>query len=188
MRKRYIISIIATAAFFIIACGGGAPSEPVVYTHQIAGFKITAPAGWKKMSEDSEMYEFRMGNFKLIEVGGFDLELTADELAEITIAEIAEMVAEATLSGLEGYCEEATIEEWSLDSEGETTWGGVPGYRVKATGHSEEAGKKMVVDLIGIFSIKNGYMYMFASQIETGAYNKTKPELEACISSFALIN
>ena len=75
-----------------------------------------------------------------------------------------------------------------MDYEGETTWGGIPGYRVKTKGYSDEAGKNMVVDLIGIFNIRNGYMYMFASQIETGVYDKTKPELEACISSFELID
>ena len=131
------------------------------------------------MSEDSEMCEYRMGNFKLIEVGGFDLEFTPEELADITVTDIADIVKEATLGGLEGYCEEATIKGWSMDYEGETTWGGIPGYRVKTKGYSDEAGKNMVVDLIGIFNIRNGYMYMFASQIETGVYDKTKPELKA---------
>jgi hypothetical protein len=188
MNIKHFMSIVVLTALIIVACSGGAPSEPVVYTHQKAGFKITAPAGWKKMSEDSEMYEFRMGNFKLIEVGGFDLEFTAEELADITITDIADIVKEATMGGLEGYCEEATIDNWNLDNEAETTWGGVPGYRVKARGYSEEADKDMIVDLIGIFNVKNGYMYMFASQIETGVYDKTKPELEACIASFAFLH
>lgn len=187
MKKLHLINVVLLAGFFIIACGG-APAEPVVYTHQNAGFKITVPGGWKKMSEDPEMYEFRMGNFKLIEVGGFDLEFTPEELADITVEDIADIVKEATMSGLEGYCEEATIEDWTIDQEGETTWGGIPGYRAQVKGYSEEADKDMVVDLIGIFNIKNGFMYMFASQIETGAYDKTRPELEACISSFALID
>jgi hypothetical protein len=166
-------------------CGG--PSEATEYIHQGARFKITIPAGWVKISEDNEMYEFRSGDYKLIEVGGFDLELTRDELTGITDAEVADWIEESTLEGLEGYCDEARIVGYTIQKEGPMTWGGLPAYGVQISGYSEEAEQTMIVDLIAAMSTETGYMYMFASQIAENMYQDTQTGLDVAIKSFQLV-
>ena len=179
-----MIAMLITSVLFL-HCGG--PSEATEYTHGRAGFKITIPAGWAKISEDNEMFEFRSGDYKLIEVGGFDLELTRDELTGITDVEVAEWIEESTHEGLAGYCDEARIVGYTIQEEGPMTWGGLPAYSVRIRGYSEEADKTMIVDLIAAMSIETGFMYMFASQIAEDMYQDIKNGLYASIKSFQLV-
>ncbi len=181
---KLMIAVLITVVLFL-HCGG--PSEAMEYTHGSARFKITIPAGWEKISEDNEMFEFRSGDSKLIEVGGFDLELTRDELTGITDAEVAEWIEESTHEGLEGYCDEARIVGYTIQKEGPMTWGGLPAYSVQIRGYSEEADKTMIVDLIAAMSIETGYMYMFASQIAESMYQDIKSGLDAAVASFQLV-
>jgi hypothetical protein len=178
------IAVFVLGVLFL-HCGG--PSQAMEYTHLRAGFKITIPAGWAKISEDSEMFEFRSGDFKLIEVGGFDLELTRDELAGITDAEVAEWIEESTHEGLEGYCDEARIVGYTIQKEGPITWGGLPAYSVQIQGYSEEADKTMIVDLIAAMSTETGFMYMFASQVAESMYLDVKTGLDTAIKSFQIV-
>ncbi|UCC12194.1 MAG: hypothetical protein JSW02_01265 [candidate division WOR-3 bacterium] len=184
MRYAKLFIAVLFIGTLLLHCGG--PSEAMEYTHSRAGFKITIPAGWTKISEDNEMFEFRSGDLKLIEVGGFDLELTMDELSGITDAEVAEWIEESTHEGLEGYCDEARIVGYTIQKEGPMTWGGLPAYSVQIRGYSEEADKTMIVDLIAAMSIETGYMYMFASQIAESMYQDVRSGLDAAITSFKL--
>ena len=185
MRYSYLFIIPIVLGMVFFHCGE--PSQATEYTHTGVGFKITIPAGWSKISEDYEMYEFRSGDLKLIEVGGFDLELAEGELNGITDTEIAEWLTESTLEGLEGYCDEARIVGYTIQQEGPLTWGGLPAYSVQIRGYSEEADETMVVDLIAAMSTQTGFMYMFASQIAEDMYQETKAALDATIKSFALV-
>jgi hypothetical protein len=186
MNKNYCTFMFLTAVFALTAC---APSEPVTYNHEKAGFRITVPAGWAKMSEDDEMYEFRSGDYKLIEVVGFDLELTEEDIQDLTDSEYQDMVRKAAIDGLEGYCEEAEITDYRIQQQYETTWGGHDAYRMKASGYSEAAEKSMVVDLLASFVMKKNHLfaYLLASQIAQDEYDATKSSLEACFASFRLI-
>ncbi len=168
----------------IINCGGD--SEPKVYKHTRAGFSIKAPAGWRMVFEDHEMYEFRSGNLILIEVGGFDLEIPAEDLYNISNEDFGYMLMESTLDGLEGYCIEARIKDYKIEEQGETEWGGGYAYRVRASGYSSDALAQMVVDIIATIYEKENRMYMFASQIARSDYAEIKPELESMIESFKL--
>lgn len=169
----------------LMNCGGD--SEPKEYIHTQAGFSIRAPAGWKKTLEDHEMYEFRSGNLKLIEVGGFDLDIPAEDLHSISDDDFWYMLKESTLDGLDGYCIEATIKGYKIEEQGETEWGGGYAYRVRASGYSSDALSQMVVDIIATIYEKENRMYMFASQVAKSDYEKTKPDLESMIKSFKLL-
>lgn len=186
MRKRYNLLLLIIALLICLRCEP--PSEPTEYTHTQAGFKVVCPAGWSKIDEDKEMYEFRSGSVKLIEVGGFDLEMPEDTLNAI-FAEGVNVLEELTLDGLEGYNEEAKLVSIRIDDQYQTTWGGESAYRVRETGYSEEAEVSMVVDLVACLFTKNGrvYMYMFASQIAESEYQKIKSELETTIASFQIL-
>lgn len=185
MKYKQLLFIPCILVLILSHCGG--PSEATEYAHRGAGFKITIPAGWVKISEDNEMFEFRSGDYKLIEVGGFDLGLTRDELTGITDAEVAEWIEESTLEGLEGYCDEARIVGYTIQKEGPMTWGGLPAYGVQIRGYSEEADETMIVDLFAAMSVNTGYMYMFASQIADHMYQDVKTGLDASIKSFELV-
>jgi hypothetical protein len=186
MKKYYCLLVFVIMAFVVSTC---APSEPVEYVHEKAGFKITIPAGWTKMSEDSEMYEFRSGNYKLIEVIGFDLELAQQDIADLTDSEFKNMVRQSALDGLEGYCDEAEIQDYVVEKQRETTWGGYDAYRVKAVGFSNAADKKMVVDLIASFVMRDNrlYAYLYASQISEDVYKDIEDSIETTIASFQII-
>lgn len=184
MKVRYCLIIIAV---FLSCIRCGAPSEPKEYIHARAGFKITAPAGWKKISEDFEMFEFRSGDYKLIEVGGFDLGIPPDDFYNLTDDEFFELLRESTREGLDGYCIEATIRDYTISDARETVWGDRIAYRVQAKGYSTEAMASMVVDIIAIVYEEKSRMYMFASQIDEKAYQETKKYLELMIASFQII-
>jgi hypothetical protein len=168
---------------FILMMGCEESSEPKVYNHADAYFSVTCPAGWSLISEDSEMYEFRRGDVKLIEVGGFDFGDIEDFL-DMPDAEFKEFMRTASLDGLEGYCEEAEIRDWTIMEQYHTTWGGIKAYRVRAQGFSEAADVDMVLDLLAALNLKNGMLYMFASQIAKSQYDNTKADVETVINSF----
>jgi hypothetical protein len=180
-----MLSVGLIVALFVLGCGG--PSEPQTFAHSQASFKITIPAGWSKISEDSEMYEFRDGDLKLIEVGGFDMELSEEDFEGVSDEEFMDLLEESTLDGLEGYCDEAEIPNYTINSQGHTTWGGIPAYRLQAQGYSNAAEEEMIVDLLASINKGNGFMYMFASQIAENMYNKAKADLENAIMSFTLM-
>lgn len=165
----------------------GAPAAPKEYVHSVAGFKITAPAGWNKTNEDNEMYEFRKGDNRLIEVGGFDLEIDPTEIAEFTTDQMNELLEVSTTGGLEGYCEEADIVSYTVRDEGLTTWGGKDCYRIQARGHSNALNAAVIVDIMSIILKDRARVYMFASQIAESEYQGVSPALETMIASFALL-
>lgn len=185
MRKTQLLLLITAVIFVAVRCGEG-PSEPVVHTHTQAGFKITAPAGWSLMSQDEEMFEFRHGDVQLIEVGGFDLEMGPEDFEDVSMDEFMNTLRDGTRDGLDGYCEEAEIVDWRVKEQKETTWGGEPAYHIRAEGYSEAAETDMVVDLVSCMHKQSGFMYMFASQIAAGDYEKVKTDLKATISSFTI--
>jgi hypothetical protein len=184
MKKRYYVLIVVVLMVFFIRCG---ESEPKEYVHTAAGFKITAPGGWSKISEDNEMYEFRSGNRKLIEVGGFDLGIAPTDLYALTYAEFNTMIKEAVLEGLDGYCEEAMIANYEAKDLYGLEWGGESAFRVQATGYSKHAEVDMVVDILAMVHKESSCMYMFAAQIEEGTYPDTKQDIELMITSFQLL-
>jgi hypothetical protein len=165
----------------IIGCAGS--SEPTTYTHENARFTVTCPAGWSYISQDPEMFEFRKGDVKLIEIGGFEFG-EADFLLEMSDAEFAGFMRDASLDGLEGYCDEAAISDWTIDEQYHTTWGSLEAYRIRAHGYSDAAEVDMILDLIAAINFENGMLYMFASQIAKDQYEKTEAEIEAMIKSF----
>lgn len=185
MELKYKVVIIALALLLSINCGGD--SEPKEYIHTQAGFKITAPAGWRKVSEDREMYEFRSGDLKLVEVGSFYLEIPPEDLYSLSNEDFGNMLMESTLEGLDGYCIEARIKDYKIEEQSDTRWGGALAYRVRASGYSTEALDHMVVDIIAMVHEEESRMYMFASQIVENDYAKTKVDIESMIASFKLI-
>jgi hypothetical protein len=184
MKKRYYVLIIVVLMLFFIRCG---ESEPKEYVHAAAGFKITAPGGWSKMSEDNEMYEFRSGSRKLIEVGGFDLGIAPSDLYALTYAEYNTLLKESVLEGLDGYCEEAMIANYEATDLYGLEWGGESAFRVQATGYSKHAEADMVVDILAMVHRETSRMYMFAAQIEEDMYQTTKQDIELMIASFQLL-
>jgi hypothetical protein len=185
MKIKYCVPIIILAFLFLISCGG--VSQPKEYTHIRAGFKITAPTGWNKILEDNEMYEFRSGDLKLVEVGGFDLGVGPDDIYSLSSSEFMDLLGESTLDGLDGYCEEAKITNYMIKEQEESMWSGEPAFHVQASGYSSEALASMTVDIFTIVDKDSGRMYMFASQIEEGSYLKAKKDLDLMITSFKLI-
>lgn len=185
MKTRFSILIIIPVLLFFINCGG--ESVPKEYQHTRAGFIITAPAGWSKASEDNEMYEFRSGNYKLIEVGGFDLGVPSEDLYSISLGEFVSLLRESALDGLDGYCDEARIRNYMINEAGETRWGGETAYRLQASGYSDEASVSMILDMIVIVEKETSRMYMFASQIEENVYPKVEKDLELMIASFQVM-
>lgn len=183
MKIKYYM-LISIAALWFIDCGG--PSEPKEYIHTQAGFKITTPAGWKKTSEDHEIYEFRSGDYKLVEVGGFDLPVPPEDLFSLPTDEFVSLLRESTLDGLDGYCLDARIRDYWVGDERETVWGDRIAYRVQAKGYSTEALTSMVIDIIAIVHEEKSRIYMFASQIKESIYPQTKKVLELMIASFQL--
>jgi hypothetical protein len=170
--------------FIILIVGCAGPSAPKVYTHEQAGFSVTCPAGWSLMSQDAEMFEFRSGDVKLIEIGGFNFGVSTAELEEMSDADFKDFMKDASLGGLEGYCSEAEIQDWMIDEQYHTTWGGLEAYRVRARGFSNAADVDMVVDLVAAYNFDNGMLYMFASQIAKNQYEGTKKDMEAALTSF----
>jgi len=179
--KTFLYTCITIAVILMIGCAGS--SEPKVYTHEQAYFSVTCPAGWSLISQDNEMYEFRRGDVKLIEVGGFDFGDIEDFL-EMPDAEFKEFMRTASLDGLDGYCEEAEIHDWTILEQYHTTWGGLEAYHVRAQGFSEAADVDMVLDLLAALNLNNGMLYMFASQIAKSQYDNTKTDVDAVINSF----
>lgn len=184
MKKKYYVLIVVVLMVFFIRCG---ESEPKEYTHTSAGFKITAPGGWSKISEDNEMYEFRAGSRRLIEVGGFDLGIPPEDLYALTYAEFNTMLKESVLEGLDGYCEEAMIADYEAKDLYGLEWGGESAFRVQATGYSKNAEVDMVVDILAMVHKETSRMYMFAAQIEEGMYDDAKQDIELTIASFRLL-
>jgi hypothetical protein len=184
MKKRYYMLFVVVLLIFFIRCG---ESEPKEYVHTAAGFKITAPGGWSKISEDNEMYEFRSGVRKLIEVGGFDLGIAPSDLYALTYAEFNTMLKELVLEGLDGYCEEAMIADYKATDLYGLEWGGESAFRVQATGYSKHTEADMVVDILAMIHRETSRMYMFAVQIEEGMYQNTKQDIELMIASFRLL-
>jgi hypothetical protein len=184
MKKRYYVLIVFVLLAFFIRCG---ESEPKEYVHSRAGFKITAPGGWSKISEDSDMFEFRSGARRLIEVGGFDLGIAPSDLYALTYVEFNELLKESVLEGLDGYCEEAMIANYETTDLYGTDWGGESAFRVQATGYSEHAEADMIIDLLAMVHRESSRMYMFAAQIEEEMYQNTKQDIELMIASFQLL-
>ncbi|MBN2621414.1 hypothetical protein JXB22_10040 [candidate division WOR-3 bacterium] len=180
--KSTIFACIVTFIILIVGCAG--PSEPKVYTHEQAHFSVTCPAGWSLISQDGEMFEFRSGDVKLIEVGGFDFGLTSADFEEMSDSEFKDWMKDASLGGLEGYCSEAEIQEWTIDEQYHATWGGLEAYRVRAQGFSNAADVDMVVDLVAAINLDNGMLYMFASQIAKSQYEGAKKDMDAALTSF----
>ncbi len=178
--KYKVVAILA----LLLSIKCGSDSEPKEYIHTQAGFKITAPAGWRKVSEDREMYEFRSGDLKLVEVGSFYLEIPPEDLYSLSNEDFRNMLMESTLEGLDGYCIEARIKDYKIEDQSKTEWGGEYAYRVRACGYSSEALEQMVVDIIAMVHEEKSRMYMFASQIVESDYTKTKADIEAMIASF----
>jgi len=179
--KTIIYTCITIAVILMIGCAGS--SEPKVYNHTEAYFAVTCPAGWSLISQDSEMYEFRRGDVKLIEVGGFEFG-DIEEFLDMPDAEFKEFMRTASLDGLEGYCEEAEIMDYEIMEQYHTTWGGLGAYRIRAQGFSEAADVDMVLDLLAALNLKSGMLYMFASQIAKSQYDNTKADVETVINSF----
>jgi hypothetical protein len=187
MRTKYY-TIILASVFLLLSCGEEAkPQEPKEYIHRQAGFKIMAPAGWEKTDVDSEHFEFRSGSFKLIEVGGFSLELDPNAFQDFTNEEFMDLLRESTMEGFWGYCEDARIRNYEIIEKKDTGWDNLPAYRVTASGYSDIAQTDMVVDIIAIVYDSKSMIYMFASQIDKTEYQKTKPHLESTITSFKLL-
>jgi hypothetical protein len=183
--KLLVMAIIPVMIMPLVRCGP--PPAAKEYTHTTSGFKFTAAAGWNLVDQDSERYEFRLGNYKLVEVAGFDLELKPSDLAELDDELTGALLKESTMGGLEGYCEEARIKNYNITEEGPTTWGGLPGYQIKARGYSEEVTDNVAVDIIVAVVKSKARMYMLASQILESDYTKTEPDLLQMISSFQLL-
>ena len=179
--KRIIYTCVIIA--FILMMGCEESSEPKVYNHTDAYFSVTCPGGWSLISEDSEMYEFRKGDVKLIEVGGFDFG-GVEEFIDMPDEQFKEFMRSASLDGLEGYCEEAEIRDWTIMEQYHTTWGGMAAYRIRAQGFSDAADVDMVLDLLAALNLKNGMLYMLASQIAKSQYEGTKADVETVVNSF----
>jgi hypothetical protein len=130
------------------------------------------------------MFEFRSGDVKLIEVGGFDFGMTGADFEEMPDNEFKDWMRDASLGGLEGYCGEAEIQDWTIDEQYHITWGGLEAYRVRAQGFSNAADVDMIVDLVAAINLDNGMLYMFASQIAKNQYEGSKKDIEAAITSF----
>jgi len=183
--KRALSVCLLIAVLCLIGCAGS--SEPKVYSHSQARFSITCPAGWSLTSQDNEMYEFRRGDVKLIEVGGFIFSTDPEEIEymnSLSESELKEFLRSASLDGLEGYCEEAEIMNWTISDQFHMSWDGRPGYRIRANGYSDPAGVDMTLDLIAAIDMQSGMLYMLASQISKSQYEATKVDLEAAIQSF----
>jgi len=187
MTKRSKLAILAIIPIILLIVFCGPPPAPKDYTHATAGFKFTAAAGWNLVDQDDERYEFRLGSHKLVEVAGFDLELKPSDLAELDEELTGVLLKESTMGGLEGYCEEAKIKNYSVTEESPMIWAGLPGYRVKAKGYSDEVTDDVVVDIVVSVMKSKARMYMLASQIIESDYTKTQPELLQMINSFQLL-
>lgn len=185
MRLKYHYTIIVLIIVCAIKCGGH--SEPKEYMHTQAEFKITVPVGWKKTFEDHEMFEFRSGDYKLVEVGGFDLEVPPHELYNISNEEFSELLMASTLEGLDGYRIDAQITDYMIEDEGETVWGDRLAYHVTASGYSRSAETEMKIDLIAMVYEEKSRMYMLASQIAESEYPDTYFDIASMIASFQLI-
>ena len=107
MKTRCIVLIAALALLAFINCSGGGSSEAKEYTHNTAGFKITAPANWEMIEQTSEAFEFRRGNFMLIEVAGSIFEEEVDYIMHNPDFEPSLLLEDAALLFLKEYCKEA---------------------------------------------------------------------------------
>jgi hypothetical protein len=169
---------------FFLQC---APSEPKEYVHGQAGFKITLPGGWSKTSEDNELFEFRAGNTRLIEVASFDFEVSREEMASLTEQDITDFLTDFSGDGITEYCAEANIRDHSTIEKSMTTWDGNPAYRLKARGYSGEIDASVIVDIIIMIDKSKARGYLFAAQIAESEYEKIKADIESAIASFRSI-
>lgn len=185
MRLKYQLVASILVVFCVLKCG--APSEPKEYIHTQADFKITAPAGWRKTFEDHEMFEFRSGDYKLVEVGGFDIGVPSHELYDISNEEFLELLIASTMEGLDGYCIEAQMRDYTIEDEGRTVWGDRLAYHVTARGYSRMAEMDMKVDLVAIVYEEKSRMYFFASQIAENEYADAFFDIASMIASFQII-
>jgi len=183
-----IIAVIATLT--IISCGGsggGASSVPTEYLHDAAGFKITAPAGWEMMDKSVETYEFRQGDYMLIEVGGFDLGKDLYETLNDPEFDYPLFLEDASLGFLKDYCKEAAITGYRVTLRNETSWGGMPAFRLKAEGFSAPINKTVTIDVLLAVNKSSCVAYVFASQIAKSKYDEASGEIETSIASFQVI-
>jgi len=182
-----IIVIIFAASLLMLAGCDSAPSEPKEYTHTLGGFKVTAPAHWKLISEDHELYEFRRGNYKLIEVGSFDLDIPKGDLDMLTPDELSNTLEDESLRGLKNYCEGAKITGYRITERMPYKWDNMPGFRIKAVGYSDAASATMVIDVVMGLEKSQMRLYLFASQVAESDYEETSADLEMTIASFQLL-
>ena len=182
-----IIVIIFAASLLMLAGCDSAPSVPKEYIHTRAGFKITAPAHWKLISEDHETFEFRRGDCKLIEVGSFDLDITRADIEALTPDEFAAAIEEITLNAVKGYCEGAQITGYRVAERMPYKWENMPGFRMKIIGYSDAADENMVTDAIIGLNKEQLRIYGFFSQIIEADYDETADDLEMSIASFQLL-
>ncbi len=187
MRYKKFLFVIFSGLILLMNCESG-PREPREYVHASKGFKITMPGNWQKESEDGDMFEFRWGSLRLVEVGGFDLPVEKEDLFDLDEDEFRALLMESTLQGLDGYCEEAKIQNFVIKEQYETIWSDEMAYRVQVSGYSNEALTTVVVDMLAIVKREQGRMYMFASQIEEKAYSELKMSIEGMIQSFKILD
>ena len=185
MRLKYQFVICVLVLMCASMCS--APSEPKEYIHTQADFKITAPVGWRKTFEDHEMFEFRSGDYKLVEVGGFDIGVPSHELYDISNEEFLELLIASTLEGLNEYCIDAQMRDYMIEDEGKTVWGDRLAYHVTARGYSRIAEMDVKVDLVAIVYEEKSRMYFFASQIAENEYADAFFDIASMIASFQLI-
>jgi hypothetical protein len=183
MKTKYLV--VPLAFLLIVHCGE--PTAPREYVHTQAGFKITVPQGWRKTAEDKDMYEFRSGDRKLIEVGSFPMDVTTEEFGLLSDEDFFDMLKESAVGGLDAYCNEAHITGYRMTDQRETVWAGIGGFRMQVRGTSTQAMVPVVVDLVIIIFEAKSRMFMFISQIEESVYPSIKSDLESMITSFQLI-
>jgi hypothetical protein len=186
MRRVIFLLCAICVVGVLMQCERG-PAEPTEYTHKTARFKITMPAHWSKLNEDEEMFEFRRGGMRLVEVGGFDIGIPASDFEDIPEEGIKKLIKEATQEGFLGYCEEAEINDYTIEGEDFTTWGGQLAYHIKANGYSDYAEEDMIVNIVANIHPEKSRMYMFASQIAKQYYEDIEPNLVKTIGSFKVI-
>jgi len=180
-------TIAACVMFAILLVGCSGNSEPSEHVHNSARFKITIPAGWKLISEDDEMFEFRKGDTRLIEVGRFELDFTPDEMADMEDDEITEMLEQSSDGGFKSYCIDARISDYRIEQQNSRVWGGLPAYYIKARGFSNEIDESVVIDLLIAIHRDRCAMYLFASQVTRSNYEKTEQHIKSSIESFQVI-
>jgi hypothetical protein len=156
------------------------------YLHEQAGFKVSIPADWIKVSEDPTGYVFHGSSRQVVVVGMVELDITSEGLVNLTSEQFSELLETSTEQVLQSYCRDTKIANDSTYEQGATTWANLPGYYFKTIGYDDSTSINVAVDIVAAIDEK-GSLYMILVQVPVAEYPAIKATLDTMIASFRLI-